>query len=530
MAGEQQENIYINKVAIMQVLAGLIKNPLLFLDSNYKFSIDDFPEQFHKIVFGAIQYLANNGLKTIDYIDIDKFLQPYATQYKVFTDNKGVDYINRILQIYNPDKFNYYYNTLKKYSLISYLNSKDINTLDLYNPNIINPTEQQKMQENFDKLSVNDIILTEELKIIDAKEKFGSNSDVVENKFGDSLLELKEHLKQIPEVGLPLSSPILTTLYRGQRLGCFVMESGAAGTGKTRRAIGEACHLAIREYYDTDAQKWVDTKLEEKVLVINTELELNEVQTMAIAYVSGVPENHILDGKYYGDEEERVNKAIEVINQSNLYFVSVTNFDCDDVIDIIKKYYQRHNVRYVYFDYLSENMKLLAEGTRKTRVQGLRTDQILLQFSSALKDCAKQLGIYIWTSTQLSGNYKETKDPDASLLRSAKALSDKTDVGTIMLPIRESDKPVIDSYCAKGFEIRPTMVFHIYKIRRGTYQNIRYYAYFDRSTCRIHDCFVTDNTGTILPVKPTEVEIETLIDNASVEKFEDAYTNIDFEF
>ena len=30
MAGEQQENIYINKVAIMQVLAGLIKNPLLF--------------------------------------------------------------------------------------------------------------------------------------------------------------------------------------------------------------------------------------------------------------------------------------------------------------------------------------------------------------------------------------------------------------------------------------------------------------------------------------------------------------------
>ena len=37
----------------------------------------------------------------------------------------------------------------------------------------------------------------------------------------------------------------------------------------------------------------------------------------------------------------------------------------------------------------------------------------------------------------------------------------------------------------------------------------------------------------IIPRKFTVVktkEIETLIDNASVEKFEDAYTNIDFEF
>ena len=44
-----------NKLAIIQVLAALIKNPLLFADNNYKFSISDFPEQFHQIVFLTYQ-------------------------------------------------------------------------------------------------------------------------------------------------------------------------------------------------------------------------------------------------------------------------------------------------------------------------------------------------------------------------------------------------------------------------------------------------------------------------------------------
>lgn len=544
-ANETKDVVYINKIAVMQVLAGLIKDPLLFANNKYRFDINDFQEQFHRIVYGAVDYLAHSGMEKIDYIDIDKFLQPYESQYKVFCDNRGIEYIQKILEMYDPKKFDYYYNTLKKYSLLVLLNSQGIDTSDLYDSSIVNPDEQQKMQERFDKMSVNDIITSEEVKVAEAKKLFGSSSDLVEGSAGDSLRELKEELKKTPVMGMPLMSPILTTLYRGQRFGCLNMTSAPSGIGKTRIAVGEACHLAIPEYYDCDKKQWISTGLEESVLLIETELELQEVQTMMMAHVSGIPESRILDGNYSKEEEQRLDKAIDLIeaSKSRFFFVSITNFDSDDVINTIKSYYMTRHVNYVFFDYLSENIKMLAEGTRKTKVQGLRTDQILLQASTALKDCAKQLNIYIWTATQLSGDYKNVKEADSTSLRGAKSLADKTDCAAILLPVRDMDNPIIETYCAKGFEVKPNFVLHVYKIRRGTYQNIRLYTYFDRGTCRMYDCFVTDSNGVMLPVEPTYVKIgekagakkandtlESVLDATSQEKLEDVYNNIDFEF
>ncbi|MBS7338360.1 MAG: hypothetical protein KIG81_10965, partial [Thermoguttaceae bacterium] len=517
----------------------------LFANNKYRFDINDFQEQFHRIVYGAVDYLAHSGMEKIDYIDIDKFLQPYESQYKVFCDNRGIEYIQKILEMYDPKKFDYYYNTLKKYSLLVLLNNQGINTSDLYDPSIVNPDEQQKMQERFDKMSVNDIITSEEVKVAEAKKLFGSSSDLVEGSAGDSLRELKEELKKAPVMGMPLMSPILTTLYRGQRFGCLNMTSAPSGVGKTRIAVGEACHLAIPEYYDCDKKQWISTGLEENVLIIETELELQEVQTMMMAHVSGIPESRILDGNYSKEEEQRLDKAIDLIeaSKSRFFFVSITNFDSDDVINTIKSYYMTRHVNYVFFDYLSESIKMLAEGTRKTKVQGLRTDQILLQMSTALKDCAKQLNIYIWTATQLSGDYKNVKEADSTSLRGAKSLADKTDCAAILLPVRDMDNPIIETYCAKGFEVKPNFVLHVYKIRRGTYQNIRVYTYFDRGTCRMYDCFVTDSNGVMLPVEPTYVKIgekagdkkandtlESVLDATSQEKLEDVYNNIDFEF
>ena len=544
-ANETKDVVYINKIAVMQVLAGLIKDPLLFANNKYRFDINDFQEQFHRIVYGAVDYLAHSGMEKIDYIDIDKFLQPYESQYKVFCDNRGIEYIQKILEMYDPKKFDYYYNTLKKYSLLVLLNSQGIDTSDLYDSSIVNPDEQQKMQERFDKMSVNDIITSEEVKVAEAKKLFGSNSDLVEGSAGDSLRKLKEELKKAPVMGMPLMSPILTTLYRGQRFGCLNMTSAPSGVGKTRIAVGEACHLAIPEYYDNDKKQWISTGLEENVLIIETELELQEVQTMMMAHVSGIPEGRILDGNYSKEEEQRLDRAIDLIeaSKSRFFFVSITNFDSDDVINTIKSYYMTRHVNYVFFDYLSESIKMLAEGTRKTKVQGLRTDQILLQMSTALKDCAKQLNIYIWTATQLSGDYKNVKEADSTSLRGAKSLADKTDCAAILLPVRDMDNPIIETYCAKGFEVKPNFVLHVYKIRRGTYQNIRLYTYFDRGTCRMYDCFVTDSNGVMLPVEPTYVKIgekagdkkandtlESVLDATSQEKLEDVYNNIDFEF
>ena len=511
-----------NKIAVMHVLAGLIQNPLLFTNDKYKFTIEDFPEQFHRILFGAIDTLARNGMEKISYIDIDQLLKNYPVQYKVFCDNNGIMYIQNILKMYDEKKFDYYYSALRKYSLINKLNEDGIDTRDIIDPDIIDPIKTAEMYDKFDNMTVNDVLENVESKFIVLKQEYISNSDIVENHAGDGLKALKERLKQKPDVGLSLFSPKLTTILRGQRRGCLFIESAASGFGKSRRGNGEACHLAVPEYYDIIKRQWVKTGMQQRVLVISTELEEFECQQMWMACVSGVPEDHIKDGRYLPGEEERVDKAIGLIENSNLFFVSITNFDAEDIKNIIKKYHQIEKVDYVYFDYLGESLKITATASRQSGVRNLRTDQILLMFASQLKDLAKTLNIYIWTATQLSGDYKNAKQLDASYLRSAKSISDKCDAGYILMTVNpETDQPIIDTWCTKGFEVEPNFYLSIYKVRAGSYQNIKVWVYFDRSTCQMTDCFVTNNRNEIINVEDTGIEM--ILDDTKEVNFNNAF-------
>ena len=512
-----EQYVYSNSLAIINVLAALIKNPLLFADNNYHFNIDDFPEQFHRILFGAIDHLARQGLQKIDEIDINEFLKQYPAQYEVFSQNNGLDYIKNALDVFDEKKFAYYYKTLKKYSLLRLFHSQGFDVSPILDPNIVDPKKIAEQQDAFDQMTANDIILFFETKIIQAKEDFGNSDDLVQNHMGDGIMELIDELKETPEMGMALLSAKLTTIYRGARRGCVYMESAPSGLGKTRRGVGEACNVSIPERYDTEKKQWITTGYSEPALLIETELELKEIQTMVLAYVSGVPETHILDGKYEDGEEARVRKAGQLVIDSQLYMSAITNYDMDDIINLIKKYHQIYNVNYVYYDYLSETLKIMAEGSRRTKMT-LRTDQVLLGMITQLKDCAKQLNIFIWTATQLSGDYKNAKELDAGFLRSAKSLSDKIDVGSILMPVRDMDKATIDQYCAKGFETVPNFVVHVYKIRRGSYQNIKVFFYFDRSTCRVTDCFVTDKEGKFLQIADTNIEV--MLDNTKVDKIE----------
>ena len=96
-----------------------------------------------------------------------------------------------------------------------------------------------------------------------------------------------------------------------------------------------------------------------------------------------------------------------------------------------------------------------------------------------------------------------------------------------MLPVRECDQKIIESYVSKGFERTPNFVISVYKVRRGSYQNIKVYVYFDRSTCRMYDCFVTDADGHLLPVQDAKIDV-TVLDKTSVEDFENSGFVVDY--
>lgn len=92
----------------------------------------------------------------------------------------------------------------------------------------------------------------------------------------------------------------------------------------------------------------------------------------------------------------------------------------------------------------------------------------------------------------------------------SKAIADKVDLGMVMLPVSEADKLGIEQIVAKnqGFLPEPNLVYHVYKNRRGKLNHIRLFVYFDYSTCRTTDLFVTDNKYNLIDVESTFVDFK----------------------
>lgn len=498
-----------NKMAVINVLSGIIQNPLLLMDENYKLTPDDFPERFHKIVFAAVDHLAHNGVKEINEAVIDDYLTNYPKQHKIFEDNRGMDYITKAVELSSPGNFDYYYNSLKKCSVLNALESKGFDISSFYNPDIMHVDEQQVLQERLDGCSVEDILSKYELDLIDVKQMFGTESTSLECQAGDGAEELIEQLKKTPEMGMGLNSKKLTTICRGRRLKKLYMRTAPTGVGKTRLSLADACYAAVPKLYDSTKQRWVKTGNASPTLYISTELEIDELQSMILAYVSNVPEDHILDGKYEPGEEARVKKAAQIIKEAPLYLVQIAQFNADDLEATIRKYKLKHNIAFVFFDYIHTSIKMLEEISRKSRGVSLREDNVLVMFADRMKSLANRLNIHIDSSTQANGDWKGAEDPDQSLIRGSKAIADKVDIGICVLSPSQKDLAAVQSILAQqgqAFMKQPNLVYHVYKVRRGKLNHVKVFVHFDYGTLRTTDLFVTDKDYKLLNVANTTVE------------------------
>lgn len=406
-----------DKMATIQVLGCLIKNPMLIVDDRYRMCVEDFPERFHQILYGAIDNMAKSGVQDLNSISIDDYLSKFPRQHKVFEDNKGMEYVENAVDLAQIENFDYYYQTFRKFGLLNQLQKKGFDTTIVYDPNVIDVDQQAEMQRQFDRLSVQDIFTRYELNISELKEVYDSSSDSTGVQAADGMMALKEQYKEAPEMGMPMGSAKLTTIARGRRLKKLYLKSSPSGLGKSRVSVGEAAHTAIPEYYDTNTKQWINTGCDAPSLIITTELEIDEIQSLIMAYVSGVPEEHILDGKYDAGEEGRVDKAIEYISKSKLYIEQVPNFNIEDIENTIKKYKLKYQVGYVWFDYIFTSIKILNEVANRTRGVKLREDNVLLMFADRMKTLANTLNVHIDTSTQVNGEWKDSKTADQNLIR-----------------------------------------------------------------------------------------------------------------
>lgn len=487
---------YVNKQAIREILGSLLQEPSLIRE--YKIVQNDFPETFHKLIFAAINNLYKNGAEIIDAVAIDEYLSHYETQYQVFTKNEGINFLEKVQEMALQSNFKYYYDQLKKFSLLRSYAENGIDVSEFFDPDEIDPVTIETQRKLLDEYSLQDIINHYKKKQLKIIAPFISTEGRDSKKAGVGGHEQKEKWKQDTAWGIGYSSAYLTTALHGVRKRRFNVKSAGTGVGKTRSSIADIGYACSPYYYDKALGKWCENPngTYNGALYIGTEMELlEEIDPILWAYIADVPQDHIEFNMYEEGEEERVDKAIDILeHKANIWFEYVPEYDANTLEEVIEQHKLDHNIEYVWFDYISATVELNSEYASESKVKMVvREDQVLANLSKKLKNFTRKFDVSIDSFTQVTGDFKNEANRDQTIVRGAKSIIDKADGAMIAMPPTEKELKKVEPITRELLnKPAPNLVYSLYKNRGGKWNKIKIWLYIDYSTMRVHDLFVTD--------------------------------------
>ena len=226
---------FVDITSIMQVIGCVFNNPsVLEQTDKYVITDEDFPDKFHKIVFGAIYKIYELGAEKITLKNISDFLAERPKSEAVFVKEKGNEWLLQASENATLTAFDYYYGRLKKMSLLRAYDSYGIDVSFIYDPDNILDTKKKQMQEEWlDNSCLEEIAAKIDLRIEEIKAQYVDDVHGEAYQAADGILDLITRLKETPEVGVPLYGPLINTVTRGARLKKFFLRSAPTGVGKS---------------------------------------------------------------------------------------------------------------------------------------------------------------------------------------------------------------------------------------------------------------------------------------------------------
>lgn len=184
---------------------------------------------------------------------------------------------------------------------------------------------------------------------------------------------------------------------------------------KTRSMLADACYMACNAIFDPENGEWVQ-KNNQPVLFISTELDVEELTTMALAFLTGYNEEDILLQRISFSDPVMV-QAAQVLKESPLYLEILPDYTIKQVENTIKRNIRINHTKAIFFDYLNGSLGLFSEVTSKTHGMAMREDIILSLLSTRLKEIANDFNVFIMSATQTNKDAKTDPIPDANLLK-----------------------------------------------------------------------------------------------------------------
>lgn len=475
----------------------------------------DFIDPMHKIAYSIMFNLFSIGHIKFSNGVISSYLVGRPHLSKFFNSEieigeekvvRGDYYFSKLAELGDPSLFLPAFDMIKKMTLLRNLEKNGVSVNKYYD---WDTTDQQiiaHQQSWLEQTDIKDIAnqISEDISVL--MNMSGGSASTESFQIADGLEELIETFKVAPEFGAPSPIAIMDTVTRGDRLGKFYLFSAPTGNGKSRIMMSRACYTGVSHIYDQKKREWIPTGGGgQPSLFISTELDKGECQTMALAFITGIDEEIILSGKLDKDETTIIKEAIRLMEESKFFIDIIPDFSIQELESTIRKYYREHEVSHFRFDYIHTSMKFLAEISSIAKGLKLREDQILFMLATRFKDLANQLGIFIESGTQVNGDYLEG-ELNQNVLRGAKSLADRLDVGIVATKIRPIDEEAVNRFVAAGLP-RPNYIMSFYKVRRGKYAGTKLWCHVDLGTCRGEGLFLTDSNDQVLPIDKTTIKV-----------------------
>ncbi len=367
------------------------------------------------------------------------------------------------------------------------LDDKTAQTVE--NPNfkeIIQKSTKQNPDERYaDCQEILDVL---KRKVLGLENKFTQNEVTQTESAFTGIEDIIASAVEKVDIGVPIQGEIINEVISGARLGTLIVRSASSGTGKTRQAVGDACLIAYPFRYEPTHNKWEQTGSGRKVIFIATEQTIPEIQKMILAYLTGFNESKFRYGNFTEKENRIIRQAVWIMEQykDNFYIVQMPAPRIDLVKNLVREQVLLHGIEYVFFDYVFICPSLLGE----FKGINLRNDEVLLLFSTALKELAVELNVCVFTSTQVNANIdSNTTIRNESSIAGSRAIINKADIGMVMArPTKEE----IDFFASMGQAI-PTIVTDVYKVRSGEWSQVRIWSIVDLGCLRKVDLFLTDS-------------------------------------
>ena len=137
------------------VLGCIFNNPSLITNPAYPLDKFDFePIAMHKVLFVCAKHLAMSGATDIGFMEIDNFVSAYEAQKEILEDSNFTEFVDTVKELAVADNYDYYYNVVRKYSLLRELKSVGYDISDYYDET----KEETQAQRQLEKWTIVDIL------------------------------------------------------------------------------------------------------------------------------------------------------------------------------------------------------------------------------------------------------------------------------------------------------------------------------------------------------------------------------------